>query len=103
MASYLGQETVVRVLARGHVNWHVRGLRLVPGAPVPTPGDAVLDAAGKEVGRVRSAVSSPTVGAPIALARIRREVADAGTALKVRAADGSDHAAQVVVGPFAAG
>lgn len=96
---YLGQETVVRVLARGHVNWHVRGLALDAEAPVPAPGDEVVDASGKTVGTVRSAVASPTTGTPIALARIRREVADPGTDVRVRAG-GGEHPARVVVGPF---
>lgn len=77
---YTGQETVARVHFRGHVNRHLRGLRLVTDAPPPAPAGhdplrpTLTDAAGKDVGDVRSAVHSPRLGA-IALAMVRRDVA----------------------------
>ncbi len=64
---YIGQETIVRVLTRGHVNWHVRGLR-IEGEAVPKPGTEVVDAEGRRRGEIRSAVRSPRYGV-IALAR----------------------------------
>src|SRR5919198_1368539 len=59
---YTGQETVARVHFRGHVNRHLSGLRS-PGTVPPVPGAQLLDATGKTVGDVRSAVSSPRLGA----------------------------------------
>src|SRR3954469_8133982 len=61
---YTGQETVARVHFRGHVNRHLRGLRLVAEAP---RGARLVDDSGKDVGDVRSIAVSPTLG-PIALA-----------------------------------
>ncbi len=78
---YLGQEIVARIVARGHVNRLLVGLAL-EGDAVPRVGAAVRHE-GKEVGRVTSATSSPTVGRPIALAYVRREHAAAGTKLFV--------------------
>lgn len=72
---YTGQETVARVHFRGHVNRHLRAL--TAAAPLPRFA-AVLDAAGKVVGDVRSTVISPRLG-PIALAMIRREVVPGDT------------------------
>jgi folate-binding protein YgfZ len=83
---YVGQETVARLFYRGKPNRHLRGLRLAGAA---APGD-VLRRGEKEVGRVGTAVVSPTFG-PIALAIVRREaepgdtvtVGDAGTTAEV--------------------
>ena len=70
---YTGQEVVVRIHFRGHVNRHLR--RLTSSEPLPA-GAPVFDAEGKEVGSVRSSVVSPTRG-PIAVAMLRREIAPA--------------------------
>lgn len=96
---YLGQETIVRVLSRGHVNWHIRGLRL-EGEVIPSQGDEVfVEGESKVRGAVTSAARSPTLGAPIALVRIRRELAEPGTAVLVRTETG-EVPARVVEGPF---
>lgn len=84
---YLGQEVVVRIRDRGHVNRHLRGLR-VEGTGVPEAGAPVL-AGEAEVGRVTSAAWSPGFGQPVALAFVRRPHAEPGTALAVRAAAGT--------------
>jgi folate-binding protein YgfZ len=83
---YVGQETVARLHYRGKPNRHLRGLRLSEPAE---PG-AVLRLGEKEVGRLTSAVVSPTHG-PIGLALVRRQatpgdtvaVGDAGTTAQV--------------------
>ncbi len=72
---YTGQETVARIHFRGHVNRNLRGL--LGSAPMPQ-GASVLDASGKTVGDVRSTVISPRLG-PIAMAMLRREVANDAT------------------------
>ena len=46
-------------------------------------GYAVLDESGERVGEVTSGAPSPTLGHPIALARVRRDVAAEGTSLQV--------------------
>ena len=46
-------------------------------------GYAVLDESGERVGEVTSGAPSPTLGHPVALARVRRDVAAEGTSLQV--------------------
>jgi folate-binding protein YgfZ len=79
---YTGQETVARIHFRGHVNRHLRGLRLAAGGPMPPLRAGLIDAAGAPVGDVRSVVQSPRYGL-IALAMIRREV-EVGAAVTAR-------------------
>ncbi len=91
---YIGQEIVERARSRGHVNWKLMGL-IVDSPAAPQPGDK-LTADGKEVGEITSACVSPTLGKTIALAYLRREVAEPGT--KLILASGS--AAEVTGLPF---
>src|SRR5262245_38880309 len=79
---YIGQEVVVRVRDRGHVNRHLRGL-LLESTAVPPPGATVLSDEA-EVGRVTSAAWSPGRSRPVALAFVRRQHAEPGTAVTVR-------------------
>ncbi len=80
---YLGQETVARLDALGHVNQILKGLLLEPGAATPAPG-SLLEAEGKSVGTITSAVFSPGRNAPAALAMVRRSHARAGAVVSVR-------------------
>lgn len=77
---YTGQEVVARIHFRGHVNRHLRWLTASEPLPI---GGVVHDAAGKEVGDVRSSVVSPSRG-PLALAMVRREI-EPGSEVQVRA------------------
>jgi folate-binding protein YgfZ len=74
---YVGQEIVARVKSRGHVNRCLAGL-IVEGDAAP--GDRVR-MGDETVGRVTSASPSPRLGRTVALALLRREVADAEGAL----------------------
>jgi len=71
---YTGQEVIVRIRDRGHVNRKLRGLRL-GGAPLPQ-GGAELWVGGRDrpVGVVTSVVSSPRAGGGLALGYVRSEV-----------------------------
>jgi folate-binding protein YgfZ len=82
---YTGQETVARVHFRGHVNKHLRGLRAAGPQP-PSSRATLFDAAGKDVGDVRSTAASPRLGG-IALGMVRREV-ELGASLMARSEDG---------------
>jgi tRNA-modifying protein YgfZ len=68
---YLGQETVARIDALGHVNQQLVGVRFAEG-DVPSHGTE-LSHGGTIVGRVGSAAFSPQLGVPLALAMVRRE------------------------------
>jgi aminomethyltransferase len=82
---YPGQEVVVRIRDRGHVNRHLRGLVLDADA-VPEAGSEVL-AGDTAVGAVTSATRSLGLDRPIALAMVRRQHAEPGTAVGVRVGD----------------
>lgn len=87
---YVGQEIIVRILHRGQgrVARRLVGLILEPAevssphASVPARG-AVVSADATAVGRVTSAVYSPALGTPIALAMVQREFSAPGTRLAV--------------------
>jgi folate-binding protein YgfZ len=79
---YPGQEVVVRIRDRGHVNRHLRGL-LLDGGEVPETGAEVW-ADGAAIGRVTSATRSPALGRALALAFVRRHHAEAGTRVEIR-------------------
>jgi folate-binding protein YgfZ len=81
---YPGQEVVVRIRDRGHVNRHLRGL-VLEGDAVPARGAEVV-ADGAVVGHVTSAARSLGLGRPIALAFVRRQHAP-GARVWVRAGD----------------
>lgn len=101
---YVGQETVARVHFRGHVNKHLRGIRS-QAEEVQHVGATLHDAAGLQVGDIRSTVRSPRLGG-IALAMIRRDV-EPGARLTARWNDGdageervAEQAVDVVALPF---
>ncbi len=90
---YLGQETVARIDALGHVNQVLKGLMLEPGAAVPTVGAVLEDPDGKRSGVVTSSAFSHWRGRPVALAMVRNAQAAAGTILRLA---GNDAEAPVV-------
>jgi len=93
---YLGQETVARIDALGHVNRTLRAVRFA-GNQVPQAGHE-LRRDGKPVGGVTSATWSLRLDAPLALAYVRRGSNQPGTQLE------SDvGAAEVIACPVAAG
>jgi folate-binding protein YgfZ len=67
---YLGQETVARIDALGHVNKTLVGVRF-ESSVIPQPGTQ-LESAEQSVGQITSAVYSPRLAAPLALAYMRR-------------------------------
>lgn len=79
---YPGQEVVVRIRDRGHVNRQLRGLVLEGGEP-PAAGAQVW-AGDAAIGHVTSATRSPALGRPVAFAFVRRQHAEPGTRVEVR-------------------
>jgi folate-binding protein YgfZ len=76
---YLGQETVARIDALGHVNQQLAGVRFL-GEDVPEQA-AALTHGGHHAGHVTSASYSPRLQAPLALSMLRREHLATGTRL----------------------
>ena len=94
---YTGQEVIIRILHRGHVNWLLRGF-LLGEVPVPATGTTLARAGeAKAVARITSACESPRFGQTIALGYARREVEPPAALAGVE--DGV--AAQAVTLPFA--
>ena len=89
---YIGQEVIARLDTYDKVKQHLVGLRL-SDAELPATGQPLRDGA-REVGRITSAVHSPSLG-PIALAYVRRSACAEGTAL-----DSGGAQATVVSLPF---
>jgi folate-binding protein YgfZ len=82
---YLGQETVARIDALGHVNRRLAGVRF-SGNDVPAAGTEILKDGGK-VGYVTSAAFSPRLSAPLAIAMVRRGANTVGTSLESSSGD----------------
>ena len=96
---YTGQEVIVRILHRGHVNWQLRGM-LLGDVPPPERGAPLLDPAdGRRLGRITSACVSPAQGRTIALGYARRELT-LPARLRLERADGPE--VTVVALPFPA-
>src|SRR5207247_10551122 len=79
---YPGQEVVVRIRDRGHVNRRLTGLVLESDVVPPHGADVLAD--GAAVGRVTRATWSLGLGRPIALAFVGPEQAEAGRVVAVR-------------------
>ena len=95
---YTGQEVIIRIAHRGHVNRHLRGLLLGDAPPPATRTSLFAADGGKEVGWITSPAHSPKLGQTIAMGFVRREVEPGGT-VRVGGADGPQ--ATVVTLPFA--
>lgn len=73
---YTGQEVIVRIRDRGHVNRHLRGLKL-GDAPPPRRGTELFAPATRgdtAVGVVTSAARSPRLGETLGLGYVRRGI-----------------------------
>ncbi len=95
---YPGQEVVVRIRDRGHVNRLLRGLVLEGEVVPPAGAEVVTD--GAAIGRITSATFSFGLGRPIALAFVRRAHAEPGVGVGVRVGERTV-AASVSALPFA--
>jgi len=94
---YTGQEVIVRIAHRGHVNRQLRGL-LLGDSPTPAARTPLISSeTGKQVGWTASAATSPQLRQTVALCYIRREFA-AGDTVRLHAQDGP--VATVVDLPF---
>lgn len=71
---YTGQEVIVRIRDRGHVNRSLRGLLLAEG-PVPKSGTDLFREE-RVMGEITSVVESPRRGGPIGLGYVHRDVSN---------------------------
>jgi folate-binding protein YgfZ len=76
---YLGQETMARLDARGHVNRRLCGL--TASAPVNSGDPIYRD--GREIGRTTSTALSPMLGQTVALGYLRSSHSAAGQAVEI--------------------
>ncbi|MGH7447859.1 MAG: glycine cleavage T C-terminal barrel domain-containing protein, partial [Longimicrobiales bacterium] len=84
---YTGQEVIVRILHRGHVNWVLRRV-LMGDAAAPAQQTALVErTGGKKVGRITSSAWSPKYQQTIGLAYVRREI-EPGTELHLESTEG---------------
>ena len=77
---YLGQEIISRIKSVGHVNRHLRGLRLLQGEQIPRGAQMALND-GSIVGKITSSCFSVRIGSWIGLGLIRRGSDAPGTEL----------------------
>ncbi len=89
---YLGQETVARIDALGHVNKTLVGVRF-HGEQIPPPGLVLTSTDGQAVGEVTSAAYSGRLRSPLALAFVRRGHNAHWTALAKRVGRSGSHRA----------
>lgn len=95
---YTGQEVIVRIRDRGHVNRHLRGLRfgegpaVAPGTTLHRPGED------RSVGTVTSEALSPRAGQGIGLGYVRREVEPPST-LRLGSGEGPEVEVLELSGP----
>jgi aminomethyltransferase len=84
---YTGQEVIIRIRDRGHVNKELRGF-LFGNSPVPASGQEFFQPGRqKGVGWVTSAVVSPAFGQTVALGYLQRRVGP-GEEVRVGGSDG---------------
>jgi folate-binding protein YgfZ len=84
---YTGQEVIIRILHRGHVNWLLRRI-LMGDTAAPAADTALISMTdGKKVGRITSAAWSPKWRQTIGLGYVRREV-EVGAEVHLESADG---------------
>jgi folate-binding protein YgfZ len=89
---YIGQETVARIDALGHVNKKIVLIKF-SGNDVPPVGSHVAKV-GQTVGTISTSCWSPKFGAPVAIAFVKRGANDLGTKLEHENGEGE------VITPF---
>ena len=100
---YIGQEYVVRLAHRGHLNRKLTGLAF-SGQTVPNAGDEIRashDESARAAGRVTSAAFSPSLGQPIAMGYVPSALLEPGTVVTVLSGNGTLQA-RVTELPFVA-
>jgi len=97
---YLGQETIVRILHRGHLNRRLFGLVLEATEPPPEGSEVTRE--GAAIGTLTSAAHSPGMGRAIGLALLRLRAAAPGMTVEIVAPGGAVRAVVTEL-PFTVG
>lgn len=95
---FLGQEPIVRIRDRGHINWRLVRLSL-DGAPadvLPGPGDRLETDSKPKAGKITSVARLPD-GRGIALGLLHVSI-PSGQSVRILSADGSQGASATVMG-----
>jgi folate-binding protein YgfZ len=82
---YLGQETIARIDALGHVNKRLVQLEIHSASPSSAGAELYKDE--QPVGRITSAAWSPRAGGPLALAMVRRGANEPGAVVRCGASE----------------
>ncbi len=96
---YLGQEVICRIHSQGHVNRTLTGLVVAEGEEGHPAGGDKLIHEGKEAGWITQVVDSPTLGRPLALAYVKRDLSLPSTTLRARNRKGKEWHVEVVALP----
>jgi sarcosine oxidase subunit alpha len=97
---FVGQRSLA-IVKKQPLTRRLVGIAFPPGYTGPLPEECHLVMAGKEVaGRVTSIARGSTLGRPLGLAFVRPDLADPGTRITIRAAEGRLVTAEVVALPF---
>jgi tRNA-modifying protein YgfZ len=86
---YVGQEMIARILHRGLGRVVRKLVGLTFDAAEPPSAGALVQADGREIGRVTSSTWSPALDRPIALAYVHRDFATAGTSVSIGVTPGA--------------
>ena len=78
---YIGQETIARALAQGKMNRLLVGLE-VKGEVIPQKNQAIMKE-NRAIGKITSAVQSPTLGKTIALGYVHRDFSKPGSTVSI--------------------
>ncbi|HEX8476240.1 MAG TPA: aminomethyltransferase family protein [Pyrinomonadaceae bacterium] len=100
---YVGQEIIARIHWRGHVAKRLAGLSFDEGVEALPPESKILDADGREIGRITSSVYSPHLTRAVALGYVKYAYLAEGTTLRVVSDGDTERAAKVVALPFVRG
>ncbi|NCO57916.1 MAG: aminomethyl transferase family protein [Deltaproteobacteria bacterium] len=99
---YLGQEVICRIHSQGHPTRTLVGLVIAATEEgEPTAGDKLIHE-GKEVGWLTQVVNSPTLGRPLALGYVKRNLALPSTTLRARNRKGKEVHLEVIALPVRA-
>jgi folate-binding protein YgfZ len=97
---YIGQEVIARATFRGHMNRKLAGLLLPEGGEPPAPGTELRatlpDGAEKKAGWLTSVVRSPSLGRPVALGYVHRDLLAPGTELRLAGVEGATATVQAL-------